>query len=514
MKYVQLILLFMLISFGLAATTINVTTTTDEDNGFLGGGNGISLREAIIYSSSGDEIVLSGSTYVLTLTSTEEGFNLTPGTGDLDIQHDLTITGNGATIDANGIDRVIQIASGVEVVIDHVTITGGRSTFTPGVNLLTHGGGIYTEGDLTLNNCSLDDNISITHGGNQSSQGGGIYNLSGVLTLNDCTISNNQAGTANQGQHGGGIYNSTTGTLNMTGCTALNNKANDQPLGAGDGGAVYSLGAITLTNCTFSGNTASRFGGGVTFHGDNPSLINFCTITNNTAFKGGGIFSGLDGSGDIANTIIAGNTSTDNLEDADVLNDYNSLGYNLIGIFPNANNDLPLSSDHFGTSGSPLSANLSPLASNGGPTQTHALLSNSPALNGANPNATVTEDQRGTQRPQDCPSDIGAYESSLSTLSPSTYYADTDMDGFGDPNNSTQACIQPDGFVTNSSDCNDNDSAINPDATEACDGVDNNCDTQIDEGTLATYYADSDSDGFGDPNNSTQACAQPSGFVS
>ncbi|MCB0522039.1 MAG: hypothetical protein KDD27_24060, partial [Saprospiraceae bacterium] len=145
-----------------------------------------------------------------------------------------------------------------------------------------------------------------------------------------------------------------------------------------------------------------------------------------------------------------------------------------------------------------------------------------------------------------------------------TYYADTDGDGFGDPANSTMACAQPTGYVFDntdcddgdpnefpgqtwykdadgdlysdgtsqvacerptdhftagelmetSGDCNDGDAAINPAATEVCDGVDNDCDGQIDVGVQTTYYADTDSDGFGDPANSTMACAQPTGYVS
>ncbi len=94
-----------------------------------------------------------------------------------------------------------------------------------------------------------------------------------------------------------------------------------------------------------------------------------------------------------------------------------------------------------------------------------------------------------------------------------TYFADTDGDGFGDPNNSITDCSAPNGYITDSSDCNDADAAINPNATEACDGIDNDCDGQVDEGVTNTYYADTDSDGFGDPNNSMTACSAPSGFI-
>jgi gliding motility-associated-like protein len=94
------------------------------------------------------------------------------------------------------------------------------------------------------------------------------------------------------------------------------------------------------------------------------------------------------------------------------------------------------------------------------------------------------------------------------------YYADADNDTFGDPANSTLACSQPVGFVLNNTDCDDTDAAVNSGATEVCDGADNDCDTQIDEGVLNIYFADVDGDTFGDSFNSTQSCSAPAGFVS
>jgi gliding motility-associated-like protein len=93
------------------------------------------------------------------------------------------------------------------------------------------------------------------------------------------------------------------------------------------------------------------------------------------------------------------------------------------------------------------------------------------------------------------------------------YYADVDGDTFGDPTNTTLACSLPAGFVTNNLDCNDANASINPLATEVCDGVDNNCNTSIDEGVQTVYFQDADGDGFGNPLVSTLACTVPVGFV-
>ena len=93
------------------------------------------------------------------------------------------------------------------------------------------------------------------------------------------------------------------------------------------------------------------------------------------------------------------------------------------------------------------------------------------------------------------------------------WYLDFDNDNFGDINQSMSAVTQPPGYVSDNTDCDDTDNTVFPGATELCDGKDNNCDGNIDEGALSTYYADVDGDGFGDASNSIQECSVPAGFV-
>lgn len=98
-------------------------------------------------------------------------------------------------------------------------------------------------------------------------------------------------------------------------------------------------------------------------------------------------------------------------------------------------------------------------------------------------------------------------------ISPIMYYVDADGDGFGDDATGLVACIQPSNTVSIGGDCDDMDNTIYPGALEICDGLDNNCDGQVDEGlTFLNYYFDGDSDGFG-IGNPTVSCEPIAGYA-
>ena len=102
----------------------------------------------------------------------------------------------------------------------------------------------------------------------------------------------------------------------------------------------------------------------------------------------------------------------------------------------------------------------------------------------------------------------------------STFYQDTDGDGFGDLDFPVVACEAPVGYAASADDCDDGDGTIHPDAAEVCDLQDNDCDALIDDAdddvnlsTGTVFYADADTDGYGDPEAPTFACALPEGYA-
>jgi hypothetical protein len=427
----QVVLLSIALSLGLAAillsginrasaATITVTNVNDSGAG--------SLRQAIADAMSGDTISFS-LTGAIELTS-----------GELILDKNLTIQGPGANAleirrnAAMSDFRIFNISLGVRASISGLKISNGRvnsdgggilnrGTLTIANSVISgnsatgigsQGGGINNQGALTITDSLVSGN-SVT---GSFSAGGGISNLSN-LAIADSTVSNNIANGV--GSSGGGLHNFEFGLMRIKGVAVSGNITTGSD---SRGGGIENEGVVRIINSTISGNSVSGMGpsstsieGGGIHNADTGTLtITTSTITDNSASgsapSGGGIYSdSFSTRATVGNTIIAGNSAPTG---PDCRGAFTSLGYNLVG--------NSATSFGFTSPGDQLDkdARLSPLADNGGPTQTHALMCDSPAIDAGlnalaidengNPLAT---DQRGSARIFNRTVDIGAFESQL-----------------------------------------------------------------------------------------------------
>ncbi len=211
-----------------------VTTLADEDDLTLGGGAGVSLREAVKYSPTGSIITfapgLSGGT--ITLNHTDGDMEI-PGA----VTIDATALPGGLTVSGNGTHRHFFVDSGKSLTLRGLTLTGGNGTGPVSNN---NGGAIFSFGTLTLTHCTLSGNAA-------SSLGGAIRNTS-TLTLTHCTLSGNAA------SFGGAI--SSNGPATLTHCTLSGNAASQS------GGAIDNVSPLTLNNSIVAGNSLTGAGSG------------------------------------------------------------------------------------------------------------------------------------------------------------------------------------------------------------------------------------------------------------
>ena len=327
----------------------------------------------------------------------------------------VSITGNGATITRSGSAafRLFDVASGGSLSLSGMTISNGLA------NDGTNGGGaIFSRGPLTVTRTTFSGNSSPAATGTS----GGAINSSGPLSVSLSTF------TGNSAQEGGGIFNqSTTATATVTDTTFSGNTATI----FGGGGIVSVQGTTNVTRDTFSGNQATGTAGGGAIDNDATVNITNSTFTGNTAGSNGGGAIQNFGTVSISWTTLSGNSSQfgANLHSGaagttmtvreSIVADGGGGGTNCSGttavVDGGFNIDTGSSCGFTATQHSMSNTNpgLGPLASNGGPTQTMALASNSPAVNAVPisvSGCSGSTDQRGVSRPQGAACDIGSYE--------------------------------------------------------------------------------------------------------
>jgi hypothetical protein len=370
--------------------SITVNTLTDENDTYSDGGPSNSLREALAYAAT------QGGNDLIEFDSKLTGGVIQLTNGQLIIDSSVTIAGLGAdelTIKADINSRAIFVNGSVTATISNLTITGGKSA---------DGAGVYTNGILTLDSVLIAGNAA-------TDRGGGIFVSDlGSATVIDSTINNNQA------YYGAGIYGYLQGSqkLKVRNSTISNNQGvGEWSIGGGVMIQTPASGSAEFLNTTVSHNVASFSGGIRLFNGTHIDAVN-STIAYNKGNESGGLQLSF-ATGTINNTIIAentnaaGTTALDVLGFLDVNNSHNSMigrgGASGFTTTVDARQNFVLASDQ--------TAGLAPLSDYGGPTQTHALLSTSRAIDaGSNLRAVdkgLIFDQRGFGRIVDDGEPIG-----------------------------------------------------------------------------------------------------------
>ncbi len=341
---------------------LSMFTVTNTDDGVKAATEVGTLRWAVTQANTGANVGVADTINFSSLFNKPQTIDLTAGQLMLTDTATTTITGPGANllaVNGSGSSRVFGVYGG-SASLSGLTITGGSSD-----------------------------------------RGGGLRNLGGTLTLTDATVSGN-TGTVS----GGGVYTQNGGTTTLTDVTVSDNQA------ALEGGGVFSSsGTTTLTNCTVSGNSA-LFGGGLLSFGTD-TLTN-CTVSGNSALYDGGGLANFGGTLTLTNTIVAGQTSGQDVVGGLASESANNLigdGSSLFGISNGSQGNL------VGDAANPINPLLAPLGNYGGPTQTMALLPGSPAIDAGTSGPDIpTTDQRGSSRVGAV--DIGAFESQGFTITP------------------------------------------------------------------------------------------------
>lgn len=342
-------------------------------------------------------------------------------TGAIIVDHEVanvTFYGPGdhvLTIDGNNNGRVLVHNGEGMLTLDHVRLAngsytngyyGGGCVYAFGSMTLQNatianctlslaqnlalGGGIFVKHDLTLDDSVLSGNIAL--GNVQKARGGGAY-VGGKFDGARSTIRDNSAFSNQNSSRGGGIY--VFGTSQLYAVTVSGNQSQLA------GGLVLRSNSL-VTNSTISGNAATTSIGGL--YAPGPLILDNSTVAFNTNAQGqlgAGVraFNGI-----IArSSIVANNTATIGGSNFDI---------QCLNCAVTGSKNLIMSADAT-VPGDTITADpkLAPLADNGGPTRTHALLAGSPAFEGGSNIHDFAFDQRGRLRHVGAAPDIGAFES-------------------------------------------------------------------------------------------------------
>jgi CSLREA domain-containing protein len=415
---------------GIFTNTATLTNCTVSGNsGFIGGGIEADTAMLTGCTVSGNVAAADGGGLevgTLTLTSTAvSGNQATAGTGGGIDAVTATLTGSTVTDNFAGGN-----GGGISAVVMATLLNSTVTDNAAGGN----GGGIFSNGAATLTGSSVSNNFTTKAGGgveadtanladstvagNVAGGGGGIHattvelthstitgnranDSGGGLSVEDATLTDSTVSDNSAFDTAGGIF--VGGTATLTRSTVSGNSA------GGDGGGLWGFTA-NLTDSTVSGNHAGRNGGGIEV---GVLTLLSATVTENSAHAGGGVFLSKGATARLRNTIIAQN-----------LVDLTGTGPDVSGAFAGGDRILIGDSsgstglvngengDQVGTAADPIDARLGPLADNGGPTLTHALLPGSPAIDRGDNIELPATDQRGAGFPHVAGSgpDIGAFE--------------------------------------------------------------------------------------------------------
>lgn len=380
-------------------------------------------------NNQADTINLAAGIYILNkVQNTRQGANGLPVIRTKITINGAVFTGDGRTRTTierqDGVDefRIFQVTGTGNLTLNRIRIQGGEiSDQMQGSGVNAQGGGVSNGGSLRLLNAIVSDNSADA----TDPTGSGIFNA-GTAILIDSTVRDNDTSAS----QGGGILNG--GTLRLIRSTISRNSSSNET-----GPGIINFGTLRAVNTTISGNFSqspvapAQDVGGIWNLSDSNLLnpptrtadLRFVTITEH---DGIGI-SNKDGRVIMSNSVLAGN-GVGRVEDpenpgqfiniTDCAGTLNSRGFNLLGNKADCDFNRTRRDQVGGTNQNPnpINRRLRALAFNGGPTQTHALRLNSPAIDRGNNAVCPDTDQRGFRRPVDgngdsrriC--DIGAFE--------------------------------------------------------------------------------------------------------